>query len=89
MCIHTLIFFRDVSELKCRLMEESKVHTYTCFCPLMKHTVTVGNPLCGVSGYSEFTQKAAALGRNQKDASPAPVLTCRAGFEKMSVEFGK
>lgn len=89
MCASIPHFFRRVRVLKCRLMEENKIRTYTCLCPLMKHTVTVGIPLCGVSGSSEFTPKAAALGREQKDASPAPVLTRRAAFEKMSAEFGK
>lgn len=64
------------------------MHTHR-YCPLMNHTVTVGIPLRGISGYLKFTQNAAASRGEQEDASPAPVLTLRAGLEKMSVEFGK
>lgn len=63
-------------------------HTHR-YCPLMKRTVVVGIPLCGISGYSEFMQEASAARGEQEDASPASTLTCGAGLEKMSVEFGK
>lgn len=85
-CLHTFCFFRAVIELKCSSMEENKLHPYS---PLVKHTVVVGIPLRGASGYSKFTQEALALRGEPEDASPAPMLTCRAGLEKMLVEFGK
>lgn len=67
---------------------EVRVSTHS-YCPLTKHTVMVGILLCGISGYSKFTQKAAAWRGEQEDASPAPTLTHGAGLEKMLVEFGK
>jgi len=55
----------------------------------MKHMVTTGIPLRGVSVYSEFMEEASAARGEQEDTSPAPTLTHGSGLEKMSVEFGE
>lgn len=63
------------------------IHTHTHrFCPLTKHTVVEEIPPPRQFGVLKV--HTAARGE-RGDALPSPMLTGRAGFEKMSVEFGK
>lgn len=63
------------------------IYTHShCFCPPVKHVVVVGIP--PPQHFGVLKVHPAARGE-RGDASPAPMLTRRAGFEKMSVEFGK
>lgn len=86
MCPNTLCFFRGVSELQHSFLEENHPHTYSL---LLSTSEARGGGRNSPPWHFGVLKVHPAARAEKGDASPAPMLTRRAGFEKMSVEFGK